>query len=66
LEKYREYLGIIYSNESFDYELLEVIPGGIRYRDREARHIILQRVLGCMLILILRIALRWYKRRVIY
>jgi glycine/D-amino acid oxidase-like deaminating enzyme len=27
-------------NESFDYELLEVIPGGIRYRDREARHII--------------------------
>jgi hypothetical protein len=25
-------------NESFDYELLEVIPGGIRYRDREARH----------------------------
>jgi hypothetical protein len=22
-------------NESFDYELLEVIPGGIRYRDRQ-------------------------------
>jgi hypothetical protein len=23
-------------NESFDYELLEVIPGGIRYRDRQS------------------------------
>jgi hypothetical protein len=30
----------LFLNESFDYELLEVIPGGIRYRDREARHII--------------------------
>jgi hypothetical protein len=40
LEKYREYLvsNNLFVNESFDYELLEVIPG-IRYRDREARHI---------------------------
>jgi hypothetical protein len=36
LEKYREYLvsNNLFLNESFDYELLEVIPGGIRYRDR--------------------------------
>jgi hypothetical protein len=33
LEKYREYLvsNNLFVNESFDYELLEVIPGGIRY-----------------------------------
>jgi hypothetical protein len=37
------------------------LPGGIRYRDREARHIILQRVLGCIIILILIFALRRYK-----
>jgi hypothetical protein len=36
LEKYREYLvsNNLFLNES-DYELLEVIPGGIRYRDRK-------------------------------
>jgi hypothetical protein len=52
-------------NESFDYELLEVIPGGIRYRDREAKHIILQRVLGCMLIYFKNLPLDG-TRRVIY
>lgn len=42
LEKYREYLlrNNLFLEESFDYELLEVIPGGIRYKDVEARHII--------------------------
>jgi hypothetical protein len=34
LEKYREYLvsNNLFVNESFDYDI-EVIPGGIRYRD---------------------------------
>jgi hypothetical protein len=56
LEKYREYLvsNNLFVNESFDYELLEVIPGGIRYRDREAR-LFFAEGFGCMLILILRI-----------
>jgi glycine oxidase len=42
LERYRDYLvsNNLFVKESFDYELLEVIPGGIRYKDREARHII--------------------------
>jgi hypothetical protein len=40
---------------SFDYNYSKYL--GIRYRDREAKHIILQRVLGCMLILILEFAL---------
>ena len=42
LERYREYLvsNNLFLEESFDYELLEVIPGGIRYKDIEARHII--------------------------
>jgi glycine/D-amino acid oxidase-like deaminating enzyme len=42
LRKYREYLvsNNSFLEESFDYELLEIIPGGIRYKDIEAQHII--------------------------
>ena len=42
LEKYKDYLvrNNLFVEESFDYELLEVLPGGVRYKDSEARHII--------------------------
>lgn len=42
LEKYREYLvaNDLFLEESFDYELLEVVSEGIRYKDIEARNII--------------------------
>ncbi|MEZ7504742.1 NAD(P)/FAD-dependent oxidoreductase [Flavobacterium sp. Arc2] len=42
LEKYREYLvgNDLFLGESFDYELLEVVSGGVRYKDIEARHIV--------------------------
>jgi glycine/D-amino acid oxidase-like deaminating enzyme len=42
LEKYRSYLlsNNLFVEESFNYELLEVILGGVRYKDIEARHIV--------------------------
>ncbi|MEZ7500608.1 FAD-binding oxidoreductase [Flavobacterium sp. Arc3] len=42
LEKYREYLvgNDLFLGESFDYELIEVVSGGVRYKDIEARHIV--------------------------
>jgi glycine/D-amino acid oxidase-like deaminating enzyme len=42
LEKYKEYLvsNNLFLKESFDYEVLELIPDGIRYRNMEARHIV--------------------------
>jgi hypothetical protein len=68
LEKNIEYLvsNNLFVNESFDYELLEVylVVFGIEIGSKA--YYFLQRVLGCMLILILKFALRWYKRRVIY
>jgi glycine oxidase len=42
LEKYKDYLvrNNLFLEESFDYELLEVLPDGVRYKNIEARHII--------------------------
>jgi hypothetical protein len=68
LEKNIEYLvsNNLFVNESFDYELLEVIPGGIRYRDRKQGILFFAEGFGMHANPYFKFALRWYKRRVIY
>lgn len=57
LERYRDYLvsNNLFVKESFDYELLEVIPGVFGIKVGKRGILFLQRVLGCIVTLILRI-----------